>query len=496
MFSYLLGAFLILLLSIIWQRKKNLPPGPWSLPIIGYLPWLDSKKPYKTLHALAKKYGPVYGLYMGNIYTVVLSDAKIIRKVFSKDSTTGRAPLYLTHGLMKGCGLICAQGELWKDQRKFVHNCLRKIGGAKVGSHRNDMEDLIRKNVDGFLEYVTTLGNPATFFASEHLRHSLGSVMNSIVFGECWTKEDKTWKYLQHLQEEGIKYIGIAGPLNFIPIMRFIPTYRKTVEFLTEGLRTTHKIYDEIIHKHQQILEDNIKINSEYEPSNFLESFLMEKKKRGTSPESKFYSYEQLRYLLADMFGAGLDTTLTTLNWYLLFMSINGDFQNKVREELLSVLQKRTPVMEDFQYLPLFEASVAEVQRIRSTVPIGIPHGTLDDIEIEGYNIPSNSMVVPLLWAVHMDDKVWKNPEYFDPFRFLDDNGRFYKPEAFIPFQIGKRICVGEELAKMLLYLFCSSILQNYELTIKEGIEIDLSGNCGITLTPTDYEITFKKYED
>lgn len=94
---------LIFFLKSLWQGKK-LPPGPWGLPVVGYLPFLDPKAPQVSLTELAKKYGPVYSLLLGNVRTVVLSDPKLIKTLFAKDVTTGRAPLYLTHGIMNGYG--------------------------------------------------------------------------------------------------------------------------------------------------------------------------------------------------------------------------------------------------------------------------------------------------------------------------------------------------------------------------------------------------------
>lgn len=94
----------VLLISYLKKSKKNLPPGPKGLPILGNLLQLDKDAPYESLAQIAWKYGPVCGLRMGSVYTVLLTDPKLIRQAFANDSFSGRAPLYLTHGIMKGFG--------------------------------------------------------------------------------------------------------------------------------------------------------------------------------------------------------------------------------------------------------------------------------------------------------------------------------------------------------------------------------------------------------
>lgn len=163
--------FLLLLYILHKSRKtRRLPPGPWQLPVIGYLPWIDAEKPHETLTRLSRVYGPVCGFRMGSVYTVLLSDPQLIRQSFAKDSITNRAPLYLTHGIMKGYGkhsfvctstcvyhfhsslcpgIICAEGEQWKDQRKFISNCLRNFGMVKhEGAKRDKMEKRISDAVN------------------------------------------------------------------------------------------------------------------------------------------------------------------------------------------------------------------------------------------------------------------------------------------------------------------------------------------------------------
>nr|QYA71960.1 cytochrome P450 [Anoplophora glabripennis] len=497
MLIIILVTILIFLLTYTFWKNMDLPPGPWGLPVLGYLPWIDSKAPYLTFTQLSKKYGSIYGLSLGSIYTVVVTEPKVIKHLFFKDATIGRAPLYLTHGIMKGYGLICAEGELWKEQRRFVHHCLREFGGSKIGFQRKKMEALIMENVMDFVNFVESQGDKSTLDPLEPLRHSLGSAMNILVFGKSWSRDDKTWKWLQHLQEEGTQHIGVAGPLNFLPFLRFHPKFGKTMDFLISGKLETHKVYKKIIQEQAEYLKNRAQGDSSTDTNsitNITQAFLAERERRKDEPEilEKFYNDQQFYHLLADIFGAGLDTTLTTLRWYLLYLAKNPAIQRNIRIEIHDVLQNNLPTIEDIVHLPLVEASIYEAQRIRSVVPVGIPHGATEEVEVDGFRIPQGSMIVPLQWAVHMNENMWPDPEKFDPSRFINEEGKVVRNSYFMPYQIGKRMCVGDELARMMLYLFGATILQKFSVELEDE-HVDLIGVCGITLTPNSHKLIFSK---
>lgn len=103
-------------------------------------------------------------------------------------------------------------------------------------------------------------------------------------------------------------------------------------------------------------------------------------------------------------------------------------------------------------------------------------------------------MVIPLQWAVHMDAERWPQPEHFRPERFIDEpTGEFRVPDGagFLPFQTGKRACVGEELAHMMLFTFSAGILQAFRLRCDATAALNMAGECGITLAPPGCEIEF-----
>ncbi|XP_023716253.1 cytochrome P450 306a1 isoform X2 [Cryptotermes secundus] len=477
--------------AVLWFLKRRgppVPPGPCGVPLLGFLPWIDPKAPHLTFTRLAKHYGPIYSLKLGNVFTVVLSDPHLIRQAFAKDIFVGRAPLYLTHGIMKGNGLICAEGELWKDQRKFVTVCLRNFGMIKFGSKRERLEKRILVGVQECLEMLGRNSNAVEPLPI--ILHCIGNVMNSLVFGVSYAENDPMWKWLQQLQDEGLKYIGVTGILNFLPILRFIPKFKKPMNFLMEGKMKSHEYYHTIILDRMKKRKSFPGDDENYLADNIIDSFLDEKERRGEGDKG-FYNTTQFHHLLGDMFGAGLDTTMTTLRWFVLFMAANSGAQKRVQAELDSVVGSRLPTLEDLPLLPYTEAALAETQRIRSVVPVGIPHGALAATTFAGYHIPKGTMIMPLQWAVHMDPNQWPEPERFSPERFLTTEGQFNRPESFIPFQTGKRMCVGEELARMMLFLFGSAIIQKFNITAPDNIDIDLEGECGFTLAPKPQKLIF-----
>lgn len=196
--------------------------------------------------------------------------------------------------------------------------------------------------------------------------------------------------------------------------------------------------------------------------------------------------------VLVDMFSAGEETVKTCLLWSLVYLLHNPEVMRKVQDELDAVVgRSRMPSLEDQPHLPYTEATICEVLRRSSVVPLGTSHATSKDTVLGGYNIPKGATIIPLLYSCHMDPNLWDEPEKFEPTRFLDEEGRVRKPEQFIPFGVGRRMCLGHVLARSEMFLFFTSILQNFTLGYPEGEPLpSLKGDLGVTYTPQPFKVS------
>lgn len=231
---------------------------------------------------------------------------------------------------------------------------------------------------------------------------------------------------------------------------------------------------------------------ADYDPSasrDYIDCFLAEMEKR-KDDEAAGFNLERLCFCSLDLFIAGTETTSTTLYWGLLYMIKYPEIQRKVQEEIDRVVgSSRQPSVADRENMPYTDAVIHETQRFGNIIPFNLGRCATKDTQINDYSIPKGTMVVGFLTSVLFDETEWETPHSFNPGHFLDEEGKFRRREAFLPFSLGKRVCLGEQLGRMELFLFFTSLLQRFSFSAPDGVEPSLDYKLGTTLSPKPYQL-------
>ncbi|KAF3691118.1 Cytochrome P450 2J2 [Channa argus] len=134
--------------------------------------------------------------------------------------------------------------------------------------------------------------------------------------------------------------------------------------------------------------------------------------------------------------------------------------------------------------MPYTDAVIHEIQRMGDIVPLNLFRTVNKDTLLGKYTIPKGTTILPTLSSVLHDESMWETPHSFNPQHFLNQDGKFRKREAFLPFSAGKRVCLGEQLARMELFLFFTSLLQRFSFSPPPGEQPSLEFMLGATRCP------------
>ncbi|NWV44125.1 CP2DH protein, partial [Grantiella picta] len=349
---------------------------------------------------------------------------------------------------------IARYGHVWKEQRRFALSTLRNFGMGKKSLEERVVEEA------GFLCSAVSSEEGKAFDIHILINNAVCNVICTIVFGDRFDYNDETFKKLSHTLSNSLNEETGFLPqlLNVVPILMRIPGVAQKV------FREQKEVMDFL----DVFLDQHMKTWDPDYTRDFTDVFLNEMKK-GKAAEENGFHYNNLRLVTADLFTAGSETTSTTLRWALLYMLLHPEIQSKVQAEIDKVIGRgRPPTMKDQASMPYTNAVIHEVQRYGNTVPIALPHMTYRDTELQGFFIPKGTTIITNLSSVLKDETVWEKPNEFYPEHFLDANGQFVKPEAFMPFSAGRRACPGEQLARMELFLFFTTLLQKFTFVLPE----------------------------
>ncbi|XP_039709535.1 cytochrome P450 2F3-like isoform X5 [Pteropus medius] len=472
-----------LFLTLSSRGKSRLPPGPTPLPFLGNLLQFHSKDMMTSLTKLSKKYGPVYTVYLGTRPVVVLSGYQAVKEALVNhgEEFSGRGHYPSFFNFTKGNGIAFSNGERWKVLRKFSLQILRNLGMRKRSN-----EELILEEVSFLLkELRKTEGEPLN--PTSVLSHSVSNIICSVVFGRRFDYNDERLLTIIHFMNDSLEILSSRWSewYNLFPsLLHWLPGPHQR---LFRNFGRLKDLISRSVRDHQASLDPS-------SPQDFIDHFLIKIAQEKQDPQSHFHMDTLLMTTYNLLFG-GTQTVITTLTYAFLLLTKYPKVQVRVQEEIDHVVgRQRLPTPGDRVAMPYTDAVIHEVQRFADIVPLNLPHRVIQDTTFRGFLLPKGTDIITLLNTVHYDPTQFLKPQEFNPEHFLDASQSFKKSPAFMPFSAGPRLCLGESLARMELFLYLSAILQNFSLQpLGAPEDIDLTPRTsGLSNLPRPYELCMR----
>ncbi|KAH0466199.1 hypothetical protein IEQ34_006302 [Dendrobium chrysotoxum] len=468
----LLGLFAAVTLAIVVSKlsgkKLKLPPGPLPVPIFGNWLQVGDDLNHRNLASLAKKFGDILLLRMGQRNLVVVSSPDLAREVLHTQGVEfGSRTRNVVFDIFTGKGqdmVFTVYGEHWRKMRRimtvpfFTNKVVQQYRYGWEDEAASVVED-VRKNPKSATEGVVI---------RRRLQLMMYNNMYRIMFDRRFESEDDPlFMKLRALNNERSR-LAQSFEYNygdFIPILRpFLRGYLKICKEVKDVRLNLFKNY---------FVQERKKLSSTKPMDNAglkcAIDHILDAEKKGEINE------DNVLYIVENINVAAIETTLWSIEWGIAELVNHPEVQRKLREELDTVLGRGNQITEpDTHKLPYLQAVIKETLRLRMAIPLLVPHMNLHDAKLGGYEIPAESKILVNAWWLANNPAQWKNPEQFRPERFLEEeskveaNGNDFR---FIPFGVGRRSCPGIILALPILGITLGRLVQNFELLPPPGME-------------------------
>ncbi|CAK8565721.1 unnamed protein product [Lathyrus sativus] len=462
-----------------YSSTKKIPPGPWKLPIIGNILNLVTTNPPRKLRDLAKIYGPLMHLQLGEIFFVVVSSPEVAREVLkTHDIVFASRPHLLATEIAAYNSTDIAfspYGDYWRQ--------LRKICAIEILSTRRvkTLWPVREKEINSLLRKISS-NEGSDFNLTQAIISMMYTFTSMAAFGKKYSEQEEFISVVKQLIKlAGGFYIG-----DLFPSAKWIQNLSGMRPKLEKLSQQVDRILERIIDDHKETRSRRDKQGLAEADEDLIDSLL---KFHDNDRDTDFHlTSDNVKAITLDMFTGGSDTAATLINWTMAEMLKDTRVLKKAQAEVREAINGRGKIdeatFEDFNYL---KAVIKESLRLHPSVPLLLPRENRQAVVISGYDIPVKSRVIVNAWAIGKDPKYWTEPDRFYPERFIDSL-MDYKGNNFeyIPFGAGKRICPGmnyglantEQVLALLLYHFDWKLPNG-----KKNEELELTEEFGITMS-------------
>ncbi|KAI0776613.1 cytochrome P450 [Trametes elegans] len=462
-------ALLPLLLLIVRKAREKLPPGPKGLPLLGIIHKLPPKFQERAFHEWSKKYGDIIYFKVLQTPTIVLNSIEAARDLLDKrNSKYSDRPRSVYHGELLGeeASLTAlSYGDRFRRHRRWLYD---SVGNKeKLRSLRYLQRREVRKLMRNLLN------DPEPFM--DHLHLCLASLLLELTYGK---KVNSLQDELVEAAEHGMQVADGAGHpgaliVNYFPLLKHIPNWFPGAGFKVNAM-AARKVMDKWMDSGYNAVMADLAAGTAG-PS-LLADVAAD---IGNSPTPT--DIVDMKGLSLNGYGAGVDTSRSTLGIFFLTMTRNPHVYRKAQEEMDRVVgHDRLPDYSDRESLPYLNALLEEVLRWNPPIPTGVPHRVTTDDEYRGYHIPAGCTIIFNAWAMTRDTRYFLDPEEFRPERHLEtdsDKATGLRGDRLLPssivFGFGRRVCPGQAFADGTVWLAMAHVVALFDI----GKAVDASGN-------------------
>lgn len=423
-------------------------------------------------HHWKKIYGASFLVWFGHTARLTIADPVLIRDIFltkSKYFEKNESPPLVKK--LEGDGLLSLKGEKWAHHRKVItptfHIENLKLMIPMMGNSMGKMLQQWSK--------MTSNDGKVELEVSEWFQNLAEDVITRTAFGSSY--EDG--RAIYQLQAQQMVYATEAYQKVFIPGYRFLPTKRNRISWRLD--REIRKSLMKLIDKRRKSSETQ-RLSEEC-PNDLLELMIKASLMKGTrehpnnsNPSSLISSSITLHDIVEEcktIFFAGKHTTSNLMTWTTILLAMHPQWQELAREEVLRVCGARdTPTKHHLPYLKTLGMVLNESLRLYPPA-VAVIRRACADVNLGGLTIPRGTELLIPIVAVHHDPELWgHDANEFNPVRFARGVGHAARHStAFLPFGIGSRRCIGQNLAILQAKLAIAMILQRFTFDLSPNYQ-------------------------
>ncbi|VAI10540.1 unnamed protein product [Triticum turgidum subsp. durum] len=415
---------------------------------------------------LARRYGPVMLLRLGEVPTLVVSSREGAREVMkTHDLAFATRPLNATLRVLTGGGrdlVFAPYGDYWRELRKIAVSEL--LSARRVLSFRTIREE----EVASMLRDVA--GSAAAARPME-LRARLSALVTDItvrvVIGDRLKERDAYIRWL----DLSVKLVAGFNLTDLWPSSLLAGCLSRAGRRAKECSDTGNRIFDTIIRERRM----------EGRNGNKFLDVLLSMQKEGR------IDMDTVKYMVFEVFGAGSETAATTLEWAIIELIRNTTVMQKATAEVRRAFEARGTILEHaLDELSYMHLVIRETLRLHTPVPLLVPRECREPCQVLGYDVPQGTQVLVNAWALAHDERYWHDkPDEFRPERFkgeaatVDFRGTDF---SFLPFGAGRRMCPGIVFGLANVELALASLLFHFDWESPPGNELDMAEEFGLTV--------------